>query len=178
MSRMSADQRRALVIKAAVTEFSRRGLEGTSTETIAKRAGISQPYLFRLFPNKMALFIAASERGIQRIADTFENAAQGLAGEAALKAMGAAYGELLEDRELLMMQLHTHAACHDPEVRASARQCWQNLVALVQRLSGADMESISMFMAKGMLCNTMAAMEYQDVDPDWLSRVIHVESVA
>jgi len=170
---MSADERRELVIRAAITEFALRGLEGTSTEAIAKRAGISQPYLFRLFPTKLALFIVASERGMQRISDEFTKAAEGLTGAEALEAMGQAYMPLLEDRELLMLQLHTYAACHEPDVRDASRRCWRKIYDLVQRLSGADYAEVTLFMAKGMLCNTMAAMQFESVDPEWVERILH-----
>ena len=60
---MSAEDRKEQVIRAAVTEFAIRGLEGTSTSDIAKRVGVSKPYLFRLFPTKKELFIAACVRG-------------------------------------------------------------------------------------------------------------------
>ncbi|MGH9106123.1 MAG: TetR/AcrR family transcriptional regulator, partial [Acidimicrobiales bacterium] len=72
------------MLEAAVAEFAKGGLDGTSTEDIARRAGISQPYLFRLYPNKKALFIAAVEAGFDRIVDTLEEAAKGLDDEAAM----------------------------------------------------------------------------------------------
>ncbi len=59
---MSAEERRETVLEAAVVEFAARGLAGTSAEDVARRAGISQPYLFRLFPTKKALFVALVER--------------------------------------------------------------------------------------------------------------------
>ncbi|WP_406530887.1 helix-turn-helix domain-containing protein, partial [Streptomyces sp. I8-5] len=61
MARMSAEERRESVIRAAITEFARGGYSATSTEAIAKRVGVSQPYLFRLFPSKQAMFLAAVE---------------------------------------------------------------------------------------------------------------------
>ena len=62
MVRMSAAERRESVIRAAMSEFARGGYSGTSTEVIANRVGVSQPYLFRLFPGKKAIFLAAVER--------------------------------------------------------------------------------------------------------------------
>src|SRR6266566_5253272 len=73
--RMSAGERRETVLEAAVAEFALRGLAGTSTEDVARRAGISQPYLFRLFPTKKALFLALVERCYQRIEEAFAAAA-------------------------------------------------------------------------------------------------------
>ena len=81
------------------------------------RAGISQPYLFRLFPTKKALFLALVERCFRRVEDAFAAAAGDLAGEEALTAMADAYHRLLEDRTLLLLQMQIYAACGDPEIR-------------------------------------------------------------
>src|SRR6185312_6289803 len=93
--RSTADERREDVLAAAVVEFAAGGLDGTSTDAIARRAGISQPYLFRLFPTKKALFVAAVERTFARVAQTFREAAEGRYGLEAKEAMGDAYLELL-----------------------------------------------------------------------------------
>src|SRR5437899_13010531 len=89
--RMSAEDRRDQVIRAAVAEFAIRGLEGTSTSDIAKRVGVSQPYLFRLFPTKRDLFIAAVDHGVDHIRDVFTKAVDGQDGLEALHAVVAAY---------------------------------------------------------------------------------------
>lgn len=166
---MTAEDRKAQVIRAAVAEFSVRGLEGTSTSDIAKRVGVSQPYLFRLFPTKKDLFIAAAARGAERIIEVFTTAAEGMYGEEALDAMGAAYQELLqEDSELLGMQLQQFAACHDADVQIAVRGTMQDIWAVVENLSGAGVAERVTFFAKGMLCNTIAAMGRADgTDPMW-----------
>src|ERR1700739_4407802 len=73
--RMSAVERREMVLEAAVAEFAIHGLAGTSTENVARRAGISQPYLFRLFPTKKALFLALVDRCFRRVQGTLTAAA-------------------------------------------------------------------------------------------------------
>ena len=73
--RLTADERRAAIIEAAVTAFAEGGLAGTSTEEVARIAGVSQPYLFRLFGTKRELFLAAVGRCFDRIGDAFEIAA-------------------------------------------------------------------------------------------------------
>src|SRR5437763_1755784 len=93
--RMSAEERRETVLEAAVTEFAAGGLAGTSTEDVARRAGISQPYLFRLFPSKKALFLALAERCFQRVEQAFTAALADQTGDEALDAMGDAYAKLL-----------------------------------------------------------------------------------
>ena len=165
--RMSASERREQVLNAALAEFAARGLAGTSTEDVARRAGISQPYLFRLFPTKKGLFLALVQRCFERIAEVFTTAAGDHSGEDALMAMGDAYHQLLADRTLLLLQLHAYAACDDPEIRAATRAGFKELWLLVERLSGMPYERIASFFASGMLMNVAAAMDLPAVDERW-----------
>lgn len=65
MARISAQERRESVVRAAIAEFALKGYYGTSTEAIAKRVGVTQPYLFRVFPGKKAIFVAALVRSVE-----------------------------------------------------------------------------------------------------------------
>ncbi len=167
--RMPAAERRELVLEAAIAEFATHGLAGTSTEDVARRAGISQPYLFRLFPTKKALFIALVERCFQRVRDTFTSAAADLTGDEALAAMADAYERLLDDRTLLLLQMQAYAACDDPDVRAATRTGFKRLWELSERLTGLPFQTIVDFFAVGMLMNVAAAMDLPSVDERWTS---------
>jgi AcrR family transcriptional regulator len=162
--RMPAAERRELVLEAAMADFAIGGLAGTSTEDVARRAGISQPYLFRLFPTKKALFVALVERCFQRVKDTFTDAAAGLTGDEALGAMADAYEQLLEDRTLLQLQMQCYASCHDPEVRDATRAGFKGLWELSERLTGLPFQTVVDFFAIGMLMNVAAAMDLPSVD--------------
>ncbi len=87
-TRKSADERRADVLDAALEVFAEHGLSGASTDEIARKAGISQPYLFRLFHTKKELFIASTERCLRETLETFQRAAEGKTGEEALQRDG------------------------------------------------------------------------------------------
>jgi AcrR family transcriptional regulator len=165
--RMSADQRREQVLAAALAEFARGGLAGTSTEAIAVRAGISQPYLFRLFGSKRELFLAAVRRCFANVSAAFAAATRGLSGDEALQALGRSYDELLADRETLLVQLHTYAACDDPVVRDCVRDGFRMLYEQVQRVTGAPPERMVAFFAAGMLANVVAALQLGEVDEPW-----------
>src|SRR5690349_18762318 len=160
MARMSADERRESVIRAAVTEFARGGYTGTSTAVIAKRVGVSQPYLFRLFPNKEAMFLAAAERCLEETRQVFAEAADGLDGEDALHAMARAYQQLIaDDPEKLLMQMQVYAAvaaaeaAGDHEFGESVRAGWLELFDSVSLALGADVQDTTTFLAYGMLAN-------------------------
>ncbi|HEX6714130.1 MAG TPA: TetR/AcrR family transcriptional regulator [Thermoleophilaceae bacterium] len=166
----TAEDRREAVLAAAMPVVAARGIHATPTAEIAKRAGISHAYLFRLFPTKSDLAIAVVERANQRIYDALAAAAASVdgSGEEKLHAMGLAYSELLSDRELLLLQLHSHAsAAEDENIRDAARKGFERLVALVERESGADSVSVGRFFATGMLMNVMAALDAGSVTEHW-----------
>ena len=165
---MTADERREVILRAAVPQFAVGGLAGTSTEAIARDAGISQPYLFRLFPTKKALFLALVEQGFSRVREAFTVAVGDRTGDEALEAMGQAYGELLRDRDELMLQLQAYAACDDPEIGAVTRREFGRLWRDVSRHSGVDEDRLQQFFAMGMLMNVMAAMDATTHSATWV----------
>ena len=182
--RLTADERRAAVIEAAVIAFAEGGLAGTSTEDVARIAGVSQPYLFRLFGTKRELFLAAVGRCFDRIGDAFEIAAareaslgpddfpMGVPAGAmdyppVLQSMGHAYKQLITDRTLLQLQLHAFAACGDPEVREYVRARFAGLVTRTAELAGTDGDALRGFFAEGMLLNVGIATGMNGNDPAW-----------
>jgi AcrR family transcriptional regulator len=166
----TADARREAVLKAAVDVFADRGFSGTPTTEVAKAAGISHAYLFRLYPTKSELAVAVVERCHDRIFQAFAEAAATakVAGEDPLHAMGLAYRELLADRSLVLLQLHSHAsAADDPALRDAAQAGFARLVGLVERETDADAIAVGSFFATGMLMNVMAALGALDSDAHW-----------
>ena len=161
--RKSAEVRREEILEAAMKEFAHGGLHGTSTDAIAKRAGISQPYLFRLFGTKKELFMASSRRCFARVLASFQEAAAGKTGEEAFTAMGHAYDQLLADREMLLGQMQMYAACSDPEIRDATRAGFAALFRYVEEVTGADTLRIRDFFAMGMLMNVAAAMDLPQI---------------
>jgi AcrR family transcriptional regulator len=158
-SRSTAEERREDVLQAALIEFASGGLDGTSTDAIARRAGISQPYLFRLYPTKKELFVAAVERTFQRVQQAFREAAEGYTGMEAKEKLGEAYVELLRDETFLKLQLHSYAAaCDDADVREATRRGFGRLWDEAIVLTGMSAEQSRDFMAIGMLLNVAAAM--------------------
>jgi AcrR family transcriptional regulator len=167
--RMSAAERRETVLEAALPVFAARGLHGTSTEDVARQAGISQPYLFRLFPTKKGLFLALVERCFQRVEGVFSKAAGDRTGTDALNAMAKAYERMLADRTLLLLQMQAYAACEDPDIQAATRDGLRRLWTLVERLTGLPLDRVVEFFAMGMLLNVAAAMNLPAVDERWNS---------
>ncbi len=158
-TRKSAEERREEIVAAAFQRFATEGYVAASTEAIARDAGISQPYLFRLFRTKKELFLACNERCMQRIRQGFRDAAQAVEPPGRLEAMGGAYIELLADRHLLLFQMQSYAACADPEIQAHVRRHYGEVVAEVTRLADAQPHEAWMFFAHGMLLNVIASLD-------------------
>jgi AcrR family transcriptional regulator len=172
-TRQSAEARRESIIEAALIEFAERGLYGTSTEDIAKRAGISQPYVFRLFGSKKRLFAAACARCMRELREDMVAAAAGLSGEEALEGMGKRYMEILDaDPRRLRLQMHMYAAAQEPEIREVARAGFGDLFTTFEHISSADAERMSRFFAIGMLLNVIASMQLRDSGLAWAERLL------
>lgn len=172
-TRQTAEVRREAVLDAALIAFARRGLHGTSTEEIAEVAGISQPYLFRLFGTKKRLFVATVERCMEETLELFRGAAGDLRGEAALEAMGQAYVEMvIQDRPRLLAQMQAYAACDDPDVREAIRTGYGKLHLYVETVSGLPAEDVARWFAHGMLLNVVAAMDLWDTRESWARRLL------
>jgi AcrR family transcriptional regulator len=174
----TADERREEVLRAAMEVMSTRGLYGTPTLDIARAAGLSQAYVFRLFPTKLSLFVAVVERSFQQIQETLERAARaaGATGEPALMAMAAAYTALLEDPGILLVQLQAQAAASEPEVRDALRRGFADLLGMVERVSGASPQRVQQFFARGMLCNVTAALQLYGLDEHWAQVLAYADA--
>jgi AcrR family transcriptional regulator len=171
-TRKSAEERREEIVAIAIGQFALNGYRGTSTEAIAREAGISQPYLFRLFKTKRDLFLACFDVVHGRIAETFEAAARGVPKDEVLAAMGHGYYELLEDTTARLFQMQSYAACSDPVIQARVRECYGTLVKTVSRLSGATPAEIWRFFANGMLLNVTASLDLAAIadEEEWAHR--------
>jgi AcrR family transcriptional regulator len=170
--RKSAAERREAVLDAALEEFAADGL-GASTEAIAAKAGISQPYVFRLFGTKKDLFKAVIARCFRETLELFQRASEGKRGEEALEAMGMAYvNELLPDRTRLRAQIQAYGACDDPEMCDVVRDGYGDLVSYVERVSGLPPVAVSRFFSQGMLLNVIVSMRLESFDEPWAERLI------
>ncbi len=167
----TAEDRRESVLEAAVPIFAERGLLATPTTEVAKAAGISHAYLFRLFPTKLDLAVAVVTRCHDRICEAFSEAAAEArrTGEDPRRAMGEAYFELIADRDVLLCQMHSFAAAAAlPEIREASRRGFARLFALVEREApGTSEEELGSFFATGMLKNVVTALGAADVEERW-----------
>lgn len=165
----TADERRATLIRVALPIFAEQGFRSASTVQIATAAGISQAYLFRLFPTKTDLFVAAYEAGRGRILEIVSQGADDASeDESVLHAMGVAYGEMLEsERDLLQIQLQAQVVAGEPRIAEAAQRTFNDLYALASERSGATAEELRDWFATGMLMNVMAAIGAPELTANW-----------
>jgi AcrR family transcriptional regulator len=164
---MTGLERRSQVLGLAAGEFADHGLHGASTEAIARRADITQAYIFRIFGTKKALFLEVMVGAFDRMTEGMREAAGSKTGLNALGRMGVQYNEMLADRTSLLLQLQGFAACGDPEVRDAVRDSFGRMWQMVADTTGLDPVTIKAFLAFGMLLNSGAALQVAEVDEPW-----------
>ncbi|MFC6019764.1 TetR/AcrR family transcriptional regulator [Plantactinospora solaniradicis] len=171
-TRLTASERGEQLVAAAVTAFATAGYAGTSTDDVARLAGVSQPYVIRLFGSKQRLFIATVEHAAGRIEQVFRRAADL---QADLASLGTAFDELLAERDLLAVLLHGYAASSDPAIGSAVRACYGRIYQLIRDLTGATVEETREFLATGMLLTVLASIRV--IGPDavtpepWMSEI-------
>lgn len=164
---MKAADRRVLILEAAMHEFGEAGFSDVSVEAIANRAGVSQPYVFKMFGTKKDLVIAAIGERTRQILESFALAARNKGESTALEAMAGAYTEMLTaDPNALRCQLHTWAAASDPEIGDAARASYLSIWHQALEISGEDVETVREFMAHGMLLTVVAALDIPEIYED------------
>ncbi|AKU17452.1 TetR/AcrR family transcriptional regulator [Luteipulveratus mongoliensis] len=171
-TRMSATDRREQLLDAAARAFARGGYAGTSTDAIAREAGVSQPYVVRTFGTKAELFTEVLTRSCDAIVATFEGEMDRQTAapdsEEYWAGLGQAYADLVADRDLLMVMTHGFLASSIPEVGAQSRASMAQIYRLLRDRTGCPPERAREFIAHGMLLNTLLAMEapeHRDDDP-------------
>ncbi len=154
-TRRTAEERRIDVLDAALIEFATYGLHGASTVNIAERAGISQPYVLRLFGTKKALFLETLAMARELIESAWQRALAGMPPEATpherLMALGEAFQELTTRTEVLRLFLQAYAAAADDEVREACQAGMRGMFDWVHEATGVSAAETQGFFANGML---------------------------
>lgn len=166
----TAEARRETVLQSAVVVFARSGYLGTPITAVAEDARISPAYVFKLFPSKEVLFVAALDRCFDLVQAALARGAQKSADQTpdgVLWAMGGAYAELISDRSLIMLQVHAQSAADVPEIGAALRKGLHQITTFVKTRSGASDEAVQRFMAYGQLCHLIVTAALDAEDAPW-----------
>lgn len=159
---MSGTDRRGFVLDAAVAEFGEHGWHGARIEAIAGRAGISHPYLLRLFSSKRDLFIAAMDSAFARMERAFTEAVEHDDGDAIL-ALGEAYRKLLRDEPAaLRLHMQALAVAGDREVGEAVTRRYAALLDRMRDLSGASEDRVRTCFAVGLTLTVVTVLDLPD----------------
>ena len=171
--RKAAQERREEIVTIAIEEFSQKGFYGASTVTIAERAAISHPNLFRLFPTKKALFITVMERVVERIKHSMIGAGQ-RSPDDPQAAMARGYRALLSHRELMLLLLQGYAACQDEEILEVMRRLSTDVFRQIEVLLDGNTPQARDFYAQGMLLTIATAMRLPEIASDhtWAAKFL------
>jgi len=166
----TAEARRETVIASAIEVFAESGYLGTPIAAVADRAKISSAYVFKLFPGKESLFVAALDRCFELVEQALERGAADSAEQTPdgiLDAMGGAYAELIANRSLLMLQVHAQSAVQVTEIRESLRRGIARVTRYASTRSGADDAAVQRFISFGQLCHLIVTMGIETDAADW-----------
>ena len=152
--RMTGEARREQILAAALAAFAEGGFAGTTTDQVARAAGVSQPYVIRLFGSKQQLFLELYQQASARVIEAMEAVA---AGPDAGAEMGTAYAGLLGDRNLLRLLMHGFVAGGDPAIGTLARHTLGAMFRTFRDRTGGTEEAARDFVAQGMLINVLLA---------------------
>jgi AcrR family transcriptional regulator len=173
-TRLTAAERSEQLVEAAITAFAATGYAGTTTDDIARLAGVTQPYVIRLFGSKQRLFLSAIEQACGRIEQTFRDAAKN-GGD--LASLATAYRSLLAERSLLGVLLHGYAASSDDTIGAVVRRRFGRIYQVIHDLTDAPVEDIRNFLAMGMLITVLSSMKVMGPDavpPEpWMTELVN-----
>ena len=170
-----SDQRRQAVVEAAVHCFASKGYYGTSTGAVAARAGISQPYVYRLFPDKQSLFVAAANWASERLLAARLAHLEALSPEerknpqAVLEAFRRGHADLVsQDRDLLLFLLQGSCAAGEPQIAAALQACYAAQVELIQTHSRASDEEVRRLFGSELLANVVLSLGADAAPAPWV----------
>ena len=164
-TRMRSADRRELILEAATGVFGELGYGGATTDKVAKAAGVSQPYVVRMFGTKEQLFLEVLRRALDRLLTAFRTELAKGPGtdEAPLgHRFGLAYVELLRDRGILLSLMHAFVMGSDPVIGKAARMGWLEVYGFLRREAGFSADEVNQFLANGMLLNTLVGLRMSD----------------
>ena len=173
-TRRTADERRKDVLNAALIEFATYGLHGASTVNIAERAGISQPYVLRLFDTKKNLFLESVAMARHTIEAQWEQALSQLPADSSpqlrLQALGQAFRAITGQADVLRLLLQAYGAAADDEIRERCQQAMSELFGWVRSATGASPQEVQVFFAQGMILMVGVSIGAPSViDQEWAS---------
>lgn len=167
--RMKSEDRREQILEAAAAVFGERGYVGATTDAVAKAAGVSQPYVVRMFGTKAALFQQVLGRSLDTLIAHFRDEIAHPSSDDLSQCIGRRYVDLLADRGLLLSLMQGFMLGADPEIGPVARAGFLKVYRLLRDEAGFSAEEATGFLQGGMMINTLVGLRMgadYDTDPE------------
>lgn len=159
---MKSQDRRELILAAATAVFGDYGYVGATTDQVARAAGVSQPYVVRMFGSKEKLFLEVLRRDLDLLLAAFRQVLVDFPTEELPRRFGRAYVDLLNDRGLLLSLMHSFVMGSDPVIGSAARAGFLEVYQFLREEAGFGPEEVRQFLGGGMLINTMVGVRMSD----------------
>lgn len=167
---MPAAQRRAMILEAARGLFGSQGYNGTTTDQIAAAAGISQPYVVRMFGSKEALFLEVFRDTLDILLDAWRETLAHLGpDDTAAHVIGEQFVDLAATRGLHTLLLQGFVSGAEPAIGAAARAGFLEIYRFLRDEAGIADDQVQGFLGSGMIFAIMLAIDMParfDDDPD------------
>ena len=173
-TRMPANERKALMLEAAVRVFGRLGYAAATTDLIAREAGVSQAYIVRFFRSKETLFEEAAASVVERLCDQFAEVSLPLEGSAIERRqrLGDMYAEIVKDHDTFMMIVRLFMMGSDPRFGQLSRDSFARVYRVLREDVGMDAEQARLFLSHGLLMNLVLSLRLWEGERDLSDEIL------
>lgn len=155
------------VVSAASEEFAAHGYAGATTDAIARKAGVSQPYVVRLFGSKEKLFLHCCEQAFEAAQAAFRSAIASTDERPVPEPLlGSAYAELVANPVIVGLLVQQYGLGSHPTLGPAVRAWYVDMFRLLRDEAELPEERARMFFGRGMLINILLTLGIKpDDDP-------------
>lgn len=151
----AALNRKMQILEAAAALFAESGYYKTTTADVARKVGVTQPYVFHFFKSKEELYLAVLKQATQRILYAFSTTEA--PPDRLPEAMGKAFADLLATHRNEILLMMSAFATPEPSVREYVReefdQVYERVLGRFREAGIPNPEArTSEFIGQGMLC--------------------------
>jgi AcrR family transcriptional regulator len=167
--RLPRDERRALLLSAALEVFTVSGYHAAAMDEIADRAGVSKPVLYQHFPSKLDLYLALLDVHIDSLVFAIQKAiASNKENKNRVKATVGAYFEFIDDEGGAFRLLFESDMSAEPQVRKRLDRMTYDCAVAVSAVISLDTgfpKEESMVLAIGLIgCAQITARHWLERD--------------
>jgi len=167
--RLPRDERRALLLSAALEVFTVSGYHAAAMDEIADRAGVSKPVLYQHFPSKLDLYLALLDVHIDSLVFAIQKAiASNKENKNRVKATVGAYFEFIDDEGGAFRLLFESDMSAEPQVRQRLDRMTYDCAVAVSAVISLDTgfpKEESMMLAIGLIgCAQITARHWLEKD--------------